>query len=381
MSMALSDIRMRVVERRTLHREPYAYCAHPHLAVGPNGTFLLVFNRAPRRAAILHPPQDPEYRNVLMRSGDEGHSWSVPAVVPDYGWVGVECAGLTALRSGRILLNQWRFEWLPLPLAEKAGRADLAMPQTLMHHLVSSTELDTFLPGGMADATRCFPWARGGGETVVHLSDDGGRTFGWTSRIDTAPFSGGYGMRGALELPDGDILLPLSDVPHYRSVFVVRSRDGGVSWTTPTLVAEGEHHEFEEPAGLFLPSGRILLMLRDNLRRILHSVFSDDGGETWSKPQPTGIATYPAHLIALPGGQIACVSGQRSPPFGIVMHLSNDLGETWSPHPIPLVDDLSTKDLGYPTLARRSNGDLLVVYYARDHEGITGIHSLAVQLS
>ncbi|CAM5761739.1 hypothetical protein LMIY3S_00239 [Labrys miyagiensis] len=369
------------MERRVLHRDPHAYCAHPHLAVGADGTFLLVFNRAPRRDAVLHPPQDPEFRNVLMTSADEGRSWTAPAVVPDYRWNGVECAGLTALRKGRILLNQWRFEWLPLPLAERSGRTDLAMPQTLMHHLASSTELDTFMLGGLADAARCFPWARGGGETVVHLSDDGGRTFTRTSGIDTAPFSGGYGMRGALELPDGDILLPLSDVPHYRTVFAVRSRDGGESWSAPKLVAEGRRHEFEEPAGLLLPSGRILLILRDNISRIMHSVVSDDGGKNWSKPKATGIRTYPAHLVALPAGKVACVSGQRSPPFGIVMHVSADNGESWGTEPLALVDDLPTKDLGYPTIARCSDGDLFVVFYARDHEGITGIHSLTVRLS
>jgi hypothetical protein len=45
------------------------------------------------------------------------------------------------------------------------------------------------------------------------------------------------------------------------------------------------------------------------------------------------------------------------------------------------VDDLPTKDLGYPTLAQRSNGDLLVVYYARAPDGITGIHCLTARLS
>ena len=376
-----SDIGVKVVERRLLHREPYAYCAHPHLAVGRDGSFLLVFNRAPRRAVILHPPQDPEFRNVLTVSADEGRSWCAPSVVPDYAWSGVECAGLTALRSGRVLLNQWRFEWLALPHAESSGRADLVMPQTLVHHLASSPELDSFVPGGLLDAARAFPWARGGGETVVHLSDDGGRTFRRTSRIDTGPFSGGYGMRGGLELPGGDILLPLSDVAHYRAVFTVRSRDGGETWRNPALVASGQGHEFEEPAGLLLPSGRILLMLRDNISRVMHSVTSDDGGESWSKPRPTGIRTYPADLVALPAGEIVCVSGQRSPPLGIVMHVSRDRGESWASASILLVDELPSKDLGYPTIARRSNGDLLVVFYARDHEGITGIHSLTVQLS
>jgi len=369
-----------VVERRVLHREFHAYCAHPHLVVAADGTFLLVFNRVPRRDLILHPPQDPDYRNVLMRSSDQGRTWSAPAVVPDYGWSGVECAGLTALRRGRVLLNQWKFEWLPLPLAEALGRADLVWPDRLRAGLTASPELDALVPIELKEAAaRDFPWARGGGRTVIHMSDDGGRSFYASTRIDTAPFSGGYGMRGAVELPNGDILLPLSDVPHYKRVFTVRSRDGGLSWSAASLVAAGSEHEFEEPASLVLRSGRILMMLRDNAARIMSTVYSDDGGVSWSRPQPTGIAAYPAHLLTLANGSLACIAGRRSPPFGIVMHLSDDGGATWDAAPVALVADLPTKDLGYPTAALRPNGDLFVVYYAQDRDGVTGIHSLTVR--
>jgi len=376
-----TPVRARVVERRTLHREAHAYCAHPHLAVTADGTWLLVFNRVPRRDLILHPPQDPDYRNVMMRSRDEGRTWSAAGVVPDYGWSGVECAGLTVLRSGRVILNQWRFEWLPLAVAEARGRTDVERPERLMAGLATSPELDAFVPIGLTStAAAAFPWVRGGGETAAHLSDDGGASFFATVRIDTAPFSGGYGMRGAVELADGDILLPLSDVPHYRRLFVVRSSDGGQSWSAPALVADGAAHEFEEPAPLLLASGRVLMLLRDNLSRILHAVWSDDGGRSWTPPRPTGIEAYPAHLVALADGRIACVAGRRRPPYGILVHLSADGGETWDARPVTLVDDLPTKDLGYPTAALRANGDLHVVYYAQDRDGLTGIHSVTARL-
>ena len=376
-----ASLDIEVVERRALHHDPYAYCAHPHMVVAADGTWLLVFNRAPRRTVVLHPPQDPEYRNVMIRSADEGRSWSAPVVVPDYGPSGVECAGLTALRSGRILLNQWRFEWLPLPVADRSGRDDVTGPDALMAGLASSPELDTFAAQAKStEAARAFPWARGGGQTFVYLSDDGGATFPESRRIETAPFSGGYGMRGALELPDGDIVLPLSDVPAYQQVFCVRSSDGGQTWSAPRLIASANGHEFEEPAPLILRSGRIILMLRDNASRIMHAVFSDDGGVRWSRPRATGITAYPAHLLSLPDGRLACIAGRREPPFGIVMHLSED-GEIWNTRPSPLVDDLPTKDLGYPTVALRHNGDLVVVFYARDADGVTGLHSLTVRLS
>src|SRR5215204_3601716 len=111
-------------EHRLIHSDRFSYCAHPHGVRLASGEIVVVFNRVPRREVILHPPQDPAFQNVLTRSGDGGRTWSAPSVVPDYGWTGVECAGLTVLRSGRVLLNQWRFRWYPLPLACKKAATE-----------------------------------------------------------------------------------------------------------------------------------------------------------------------------------------------------------------------------------------------------------------
>jgi hypothetical protein len=94
-------------------RSEFAYQAHPHIAVAPDGTWLLIFNNTVRGEHILHPPHDPRYRNMLTRSFDRGRSWAAPEVVPGYQWSGVECASLTPLSSGEIMLNQWQFAWDP----------------------------------------------------------------------------------------------------------------------------------------------------------------------------------------------------------------------------------------------------------------------------
>ncbi|TPK72170.1 exo-alpha-sialidase [Mesorhizobium sp. B2-4-15] len=365
----------RSMDHQTIHRDPHAYSAHPHLAVAANDNWLLVFTQSRRRAGVLHPPQDPLYRNMLMRSADEGRSWSAPSVVPGFGWQGVECAGLTPLRSGVVLLNQWRFDWHTLAYAEaNLARDCYKRPEELVGANAMAAELADWTPEKATIAER-YPWARGGGETWMHRSHDGGKTFTASTRIDTAPFSGGYGMRGGVDLAD-EIVLPLCDVPNYAAVFTVRSSDGGESWSKPRLVAAGEGHEFEEPAPLLLRGGRIVMLLRDNLTRVLHVVSSTDAGHSWSAPSPTGIHDYPADMVELADGRIACVAGRRREPFGITLYMSNDQGNSWNPARSHAVrSGLPNRDLGYPSLALREDGSLFIVYYAQDSEGVTGIHA------
>lgn len=361
-----------MARRRELVRDAFAYTAHPHAVVTARGTWLCVFNQAPRRPFVLHPPQDPLFRNLLIRSEDEGRSWSPPVVVPGYDWSGVECAGLTALRDGTVLLNQWRFDWWPLPVAEaRPDREALAFPEALARDLAISPELAT-LSRLEREPRRLMPWARGGGRAVVHLSRDDGLTFGATVTLDTAPFAGGYGMRGGIELADGKVVLPLGDVPAYRRVFVLRSADGGRSWGAALPAAADPERLFEEPCPLRLADDRILLLLRENCSRRLWRTISADGGWSWAPPADTGIDGYPAHLLRLADGRILCTFGHREPPFAIRTAISADEGLSWRPGP-DARRDLPDRDLGYPVTLQRRDGTLVAIYYGRNGPGVTGL--------
>jgi hypothetical protein len=355
--------------------DPHRYHAHPHLAVLESGTWLLVANRGPRRAVTMHPPQDPEYVNILMRSTDEGRTWSPPSVVPAYGWTGVECAGLTPLGGNSVLLNQWRFRWYNASAApSKADEPLVVGPDELTARLLQSTEIADPSIAGMPAQT-LMPWVRGGGTTWAHISDDEGLTWATSVEIDTAPFSGGYGMRGALVVDD-EILLPLSDVPHWQRLFLVRSNDGGRTWEAPERLADIDGCEFEEPSIIALGDGSLLMLIRENCSRSLYSMRSFDGGKRWSGPVATGIPCYPAHLVTMPDGRVVAVTGRRIPPYGIAIFVFDAETATWDvDHPIAVRTDLPNKDLGYPTAAVRADGTLFVAYYYKDSNGITGLYA------
>jgi hypothetical protein len=251
------------------------------------------------------------------------------------------------------------------------------MPAELARGLDLSAELEGTL--GL-DPERLMPWARDGGSAYVHLSDDGGATWPVTVPLDTAPFIGGYGMRGGIALPDGRIMLPLCDVPAYERVFVVHSGDRGESWGRPVLAATAQGKLFEEPAPLLLPGGRILMLLRENRSRRLHQVISADGGRSWSQPAPTPIDGYPAHLLLLPDGRILCTYGHRKPDFSIRAVVSGDT-LAWGLAPTLVIRaGLPNKDLGYPTTLPCADGRLCTFYYAQAPDGVTCIQSTTFQL-
>jgi hypothetical protein len=357
-----------------LYKDPFAYCAHPHAIVTDRGTVLVIFNWAPRRAVILHPPEDPLFQNVIVRSEDDGASWSVPQVVPGFGWQGTESTSLTRLPDGRIMVNQWRFNWYPLDLARTLpDQRRLAYPERIVNGWRNSPEHEAG-PWRERQPEELAPWVRGDGETWVHFSRDDGRSFGMPSRIATAPLSGGYGNRGALCLPDGRILLPLSDVPNFRTVFLVESADGGRTWTAPRVVAHREGSEFEEPTLLRTPSGRLLMVLRDNGTRRLHQIVSEDDGASWTAPAPLAVTGYPGQLLLLPDGRILMTYGWRYPDYGVRAVLSDDEGSSWDvERTIRIRGALPNRNVGYPATVITRDAELLTVYYGEDADAVTCI--------
>ena len=197
-----------------------------------------------------------------------------------------------------------------------------------------------------------------------------------TARIDTAPFSGGYGMRGAVRLADGDIVMPLSDVPNYARVFIVRSSDGGHSWSAPAVVADVPGKAFEEPAPLLLDDGAIVMLLRENQTGRLHRTVSHEGGHTWSQPAALPFAGYPADLTQLADGRILCVMAERRPAPRICAVASNDNRPEWRAGAVRTIRaGLRNGDIGYPSSVQRDDGAVYTVYYCQDEHGVTGIHA------
>ncbi len=91
---------------------------------------------------------------------------------------------------------------------------------------------------------------------------------------------------------------------------------------------------------------------------------SRDGGVSWSRAEPLNFHGSPPHLFRHSSGTLVCVYGYRLEPFGERMMLSADEGETWSYNWI-LRDDGPDRDLGYPSSVELADGSIFTVYYQK----------------
>lgn len=368
-------------------REQFAYTAFPSVTRLQNGEYLVGFNQSCRRERHMHPPTDPRYMNLISRSRDHGETWEAPRAAPGYEWTGVECPSLTQISSGEVLLIHWRMKFYPLETARKLVREGTADCEIW----VLDPETRYWRPPQTdADWDRSpLPWARGYLGCFVHISRDNGATWDETVKIDTSPYIRGYSPRPPTELADGTLLLALGSElgtgpiaplmpggeakPAYP-VYVVHSSDRGRSWGRPVVAATPEPpwHFVGEPTILALPSGKIIVMSREQPTYELHQCDSYDGGVTWTPVRNTGIWGCPAHLVLLRDGRILCIYGHRRPPFGIRACLSDDEGQTWDyANELIIRDDLKNTNLGYPTAVEEDDGRIFAAYYGEDEEGVT----------
>ena len=105
-----------------VHKDKFSYNAHPSIAVLDNGEWLAGFGTSPLQKKKRHPPEDPLYRTMLIRSSNCGETWGKPYFAPDFDWSGVDPPDLSQLRDNTVIFTQFRFGWYPLGLAKKSGQ-------------------------------------------------------------------------------------------------------------------------------------------------------------------------------------------------------------------------------------------------------------------
>lgn len=372
-----------------LFTEKYRYLVGPFIARAGNGDWLVTWNMSSNREVgrysprrFLHPPQDPEYRNYMIRSTDQGETWELPRVVPGYDWTGTEHVSLCLLDNGELLAAFYQREFFPLEEGEKNQSHRYGW-----RHISS------------------YPWVITHGGTYVFRSKDNGETWEESGSIDSSPYISAYSPRQIVQLdhdtmiftagpadpmyPTGSWCKPPNTIKNSLgnrlengeiveesgAVFICISRDRGHSWHETRLIAASRDYDFVEPAMIRCASGRLVCHLRNSPQTShLWQVISNDGGETWSDPEMTPMWGYPAHLVQLGDGRLLSVYGYRREPYGIRACVSRDEGENWDfDDEIIIRDDLVNATIGYPVSMVLEDDSVATVYWVDDADGRTSV--------
>lgn len=179
---------------------------------------------------------------------------------------------------------------------------------------------------------------------------------------------------GPIQLSDGRLLYAgkalweSSQDAHHARVGFCESTDDGVSWRwlAPLPARPGDTtDQYHELHAVETADGRLIAHIRNHNKASAGETLqseSSDGGKTWSVPREIGVWGLPSHLLRLNDGRLLMTYGHRRKPLGNQARVSRDHGRTWS-EPILLSDDGISSDLGYPSTVQLDDGTLVTVWY------------------
>tara|TARA_B100002049_G_scaffold38063_1_gene25258 strand:- start:679 stop:1842 length:1164 start_codon:yes stop_codon:yes gene_type:complete len=320
---------------------PNQYHGWPTLARRRNGQLLLVCSGG--RESHVCPFGQVE----LMRSDDDGKTWTFPRVLLDLA-IDDRDAGILETARGTLLATT--FSSLAYEYQFNNGNInkwDAARQARWRgaHNRISAAERKAQLGTWMLRST------------------DGGVT--WSTPYDSIVNS----PHGPIQLADGRQLYAGKDL--WKSgqwIGVCESTDDGRSWKKlaqiPTRAGDdpGEYHELH---AVEATNGTIVVQIRNNNpanRSETLQTESPDGGKTWSVPHPIGVWGLPSHLVRLRDGRLLMSYGYRRKPFGNQARISTDHGKTWG-EPVTISGDGANGDLGYPSTVELQDGTLLTAWY------------------
>lgn len=342
--------------------------------------------RTPRAIVVSYstvPDGWPGGEVGIRRSLDDGATWEAPRIVatPGHGEdAALGALGLTALRSGELLLPYNTVTWTPGRGVEgcKLGLhlirsgddgASWSPPQTIDVDFYGPAVYGEFLE--LDDGEILWPvWGqRIEGETwssIVLASTDLGahwRAKGVIAFDADARLSGSYVDGGSTGASDGPVDLSEIDDPDFR----------------PHDTTDG----FSETSVVAVEGGRLLAIPRQqgvggDQSLLLFRSFSDDGGTTWTPFESLGFSGTSPALFRNPDGTLLLGTRRFVPDASrlapaVELRAGSADGLHWS-DPLPLEDPFGTRltaeyQCGYPAIVEDGPDRVLVYFYSYLPEG------------
>ena len=258
-------------------------------------------------------------RAMIIRSTDEGKTWSKPATLIDTpdddrhpGWV--------ELPDGTLLCSLFTY------------------------------------PG--AELGDIVKWPENADRTGVIRSCDHGKTWEKDLTRPPSPFLADESDGPMVVLKDGSVLLTIDGTPKEGGPFqaaVFTSRDRGATWQLRSIVKAD--HDLYEANATQLPDGQLVMMARPEG----DICWSRDQGRTWTAPVTFGMRMFAPSLYVLRDGTLVCLHGSYAPGnAGLRLIFSTDGGHTWI---APAADHgfLVDNCYGYGKAMELPDGSLFIV--------------------
>jgi hypothetical protein len=285
-----------------------AYQAFPDVCRLPGGDLVCVFYAGYAHVSLPNDAWPRGGRICLVRSSDEGRTWSQPQTLFD-GEQDDRDPHIAALRDGTLACSFFQYRSVD-----------------------GKIEFDT-----------CLVASRDGGQTW----DTQPRVLARRCFACSAPVR---------QLSDGTCLLGVymaNDSTAHGAV--LRSTDGGKTWSEPIAIDPDSGVRLDAETDVVeLADGSLLAALRGDKKISMHFATSRDQGRTWSSVKDIGFAGHCPHLTRLSGGEI--LLAHRLPRTSL--HISRDQGRSWQgPTEIDSVIG------AYPSTVELMDRTVLVVYY------------------
>jgi sialidase-1 len=234
-------------------------------------------------------------------------------------------------------IQQWQKMGMPAVTAPRGGRAEIMRsddngktwsdPVSMI-----DTEWDDRSPavaqlpdGTLVASFFTYPSTAVG---IIRSFDDG-RTWEQTPMKICAPFHSLATDGPPLVMPDGSLLLAAygaekQDSP-FEAIGIFSSRDRGQTWQY--LASIRAPHEMTEPGLARLRDGTLVVITRPEGALS----WSKDGGKTWTTPKSLPARIFDPWLLTLRDGILLCVHGSYNKPNrGLRALVSKDGGASWS---------------------------------------------------
>ncbi|MEA1951279.1 MAG: exo-alpha-sialidase [Planctomycetota bacterium] len=235
----------------------------------------------------------------------------------------------------------------------------------------------------------CFKWdnAKGGPQPGCRLpayvvrSTDGGKTWLVPQILQDDSWCG-Y-LRSMIQTTSGRIVAAVEKAlanPGRHVMFTYVSDDEGATWRCSNAIdigkpgGYGDHGGTMEGTLVELADGRLYQLLRTRTGRQWET-YSDDGGLTWQKPQPSKIlsSSSPAMLLRLDSGRIVMLWNRFRDPAKRIgrrdtlsMAFSDDECKSWS-EPVIVASNITPPGdkqryyrQSYPTVFEYKPGELWI---------------------